>query len=182
MKKSLAIGILFLCVSALAAQTKPPKTVRDYFMLLPEKYFSLDCCMASAKSYRQAKEKYLTQYLEVEDTANGFMRAGGDAAQEGFEMALFKRLKGSYLIAFYTVGEGGMEDTPWCVFLDYRNGKWKDVSVAVVPNYSKEKYVYKLPRKGTVIEVFQKEETADWYTGKKLHDLVWNGGKFSIKK
>ncbi|MBK9768915.1 MAG: hypothetical protein IPP63_18890 [Chloracidobacterium sp.] len=46
------------------------------------------------------KPEYLKRYLKVEDTANGYMSGYGDAAQEGFVMALFKRPNGSYLIGF----------------------------------------------------------------------------------
>ncbi|HEX8735723.1 MAG TPA: hypothetical protein VF721_10395 [Pyrinomonadaceae bacterium] len=177
---ALLICILGCALSA-AAQTKQPKTVRDFFMLLPAKYFSLDCCMD--KNYRRGKEKYLKQYLIVEDAANGFMSGGGDGAQEGFEMALFKRGDGSYLIGFYTEGEGGPEDVPWCVFLDYKNGKWTDVSRAVVPNYDAVKRIYQLPRRGTTIEVFQKDENGEgFYRGKKLYDLIWQNGKFTVSR
>jgi hypothetical protein len=131
----------------------------------------------------QTKQPYLERYLNVEDAANGYMSGAGDAAQDGFAMALFKRANGTYLIAFYTYGEGGVEDTPWCVFLDYKNGKWTDVSRAVVPNYNAQKYIYELPRQGTTIEVFGKDEMGEgFYKGKKLYDLIWQNGKFSVKR
>jgi hypothetical protein len=167
--------LLFTC-SALA-QTKQPKTVRDFFMLLPPKYFSFDCC-SSLPASRQ-KAEYLKRYLNVEDIANGYMSGNGDAAQEGFEMALFKRPNGSYLIGFYTYREGGIEDTPWVVFLDYKSDKWTDVSRREIPSYSPEKYEYHLPRHGTTVEVYKKVEEGD---PPKLYDLVWKDGKFTNKK
>jgi hypothetical protein len=177
------ILVIIVFVAALAsAQSKHPRTVRDFFMAIPAKYFSLDCC-DTIKDRRKAMEKYLKTYLEVEDTANGFMRGGGDGAQEGFEMALFKRPNGTYLIGFYTFGEGGIEDTPWTIFLDYNRGRWTDVSHKLVSNYSKEKFVYKLPRHGTTVEVFEKDENGEeWNRGKKLYDLVWKNGTFSVKR
>jgi hypothetical protein len=173
--------MLIISLSAVIAsgQGKQPKTVRDFFMALPDKYFSLDCCMTLPRSKRKAE--YLKRYLRVEDTANGYLSGSGDAAQEGFVMALFKRPSGTYLIGFYTEGEGGVEDTPWTVFLNYSAGKWTDVSQTVVANYNKQKYIYELPQKGTTVEVFAKKEEADGYKGKKLHDLVWKNGKF-VKK
>src|SRR3712207_1980085 len=110
MKTKFLLSALLICLSgfalsASAQQAKQPKTVRDFFMLLPAEYFSLDCCMN--KKLRQGKEEYLRRYLNIEDAANGYMSGGGDAAQEGFVMALFKRSNGTYLIAFYTYGEGG---------------------------------------------------------------------------
>ncbi|HLA95322.1 MAG TPA: hypothetical protein VK612_06345, partial [Pyrinomonadaceae bacterium] len=177
MKKTIIFLTLVFSLFVVPAfgQTKQPKTVRDFFMALPDKYFSLDCCMSQPKAKQKAE--YLKRYLNVEDIANGYMSGHGDAAQEGFAMALFKRPNGAYLIAFYTYGEGGVEDTPWTIFLDYKNGKWTDVSRSAIAGYSKEKFIYELPRQGTTIEVFAKDETGDdLYKGKKLHDLVWKGG------
>jgi hypothetical protein len=181
MKRTFAIAaIIAAFVITAAAQAKQPKTVRDYFMALPDKYFSLDCCMSLPRSKRKAA--YLKTYLEIEDNANGFMRAGGDGAQEAFEMALFKRPDGSYLIAFYTEGEGGVGDTPWTVFLNYKAGRWTDISRSVAPNYNKHKFIYVLPRKGTTVQVFAAEENADGYKGKKLYNLRWKNGKFVRSK
>lgn len=183
MKKRLICSIFVIAFLTFAApaQTKTPKTVRDFFLALPDKYFSLDCCMTMPRS--KQKPEYLKRYLKVEDTANGYMSGYGDAAQEGFVMALFKRPNGSYLIGFYTYGEGGVEDTPWTVFLDYKAGKWTDISRKLITNYSKEKYIYELPRNGTTVEVFAKDENGtDLYKGKKLHDLVWKDGKFTVSK
>lgn len=187
MKTKFLFSALLICflgfglAAAAQQQTKQPKTVRDFFMLLPAEYFSLDCCIN--KSLRKGKEEYLRRYLDVEDAANGYMKGSGDAAQDGFAMALFKHSNGTYLIAFYTYGEGGVEDTPWCVFLDYKNGKWTNVSRTVVPNYNAQKYIYELPRRGTTIEVFAKDEMGeDFYKGKKLYDLTWENGKFSVKR
>ena len=175
---------LFLTIALMAAylpaQTKQPKTVRDFFMALPDKYFSLDCCMSLPHSKQKAA--YLKRYLDVEDTANGYMKASADAAQEGFEMALFKRPNGTYLIGFCTKGEGGVEDTPWTYFFDYKNGKWTDISRTMIAKYSKERYIYELPRTGTTVEVFAKDENGtEWYKGEKLYDLEWKNGKF-VKK
>jgi hypothetical protein len=170
------ITVVLFALSA-SAQSMGPKTVRDYFMLLPGQYFSLDCC--GGKSTKEGKEKYLKQYLDVEDTANGYMKGWGDGAQDAFEMALFKKPDGSYVIAFYNIGEGDLEDVPNTVFLQYRAGRWTDVSKAVVPNYEPKKNIYQLPRNGTTVEVFQKDEAAsDFGRGKKLCDLTWAKGKF----
>lgn len=153
-----------------------PETVRDYFMLLPEKYFPIDCCDGD-------KEAYLRQYLMVEDTANGYMDGGGDAAQNTFRMAIFKRPDGNYLIALNVFGE--MRDDYY--FLDYTDGKWEDVSARVVPAYSRDK-IYDIPRRGTTVGVYEKRllegETDPNLTekGKKLYDLIWQGGAFKIRK
>jgi hypothetical protein len=178
---SLAIVLVFVSAVMAAAQARQPRTVREFFMALPGRYFGIECCID--KDARKAKERYLKQYLTVEDTANGYMSASGDAAQDGFVMALFKRADGTYLIGLYTYGEGGVEDTPWTIFLNYKGGKFTDVSRSVVPQYKKEKFVYELPRNGTTVEVFAKDESGeDWNKGKKVHDLVWEKGVFKVSR
>ncbi|MFT3742830.1 MAG: hypothetical protein QM785_00920 [Pyrinomonadaceae bacterium] len=180
-KFAAAFVIMLALAIGISAQSKTPKTARDFFLALPDKYFSLDCCMSMPRS--KQKTEYLKRYLKVDDPANGYISGFGDAAQEGFALTLFKRPNGSYLIGFYTYGEGGVEDTPWTVFLDYKAGKWTDVSRSTIAGYNKEKFIYELPQKGTTVEVFAKDENGqDWYKGKKLYDLVWKDGKFVRSK
>lgn len=164
MKKNLfylSFGFITVIFAALSvtSQSKGPRTVRDYFMLLPAKVFSIECCLE--RTPKLSKEAYLKKYLEIEDPANGYMKGGGDGAQEAFEMALFKKPDGSYLIGIYTVGEGGVEEVPFVFFLQYKAGRWTDVSKTVIPGYDPLTRIYQLPRHGTTIEVFQKDEAAD---------------------
>ena|SRR5438445_9269366 len=115
-RKSAFITFAILLFSVLvSAQVKQPRTVRDFFMALPDKYFSLDCCLTKPRSKR--KSEFLKRHLAIEDTANGYLSALGDGAQDGCVMALFKRPNGTYIIGFYTEGEGGVEDTPGQFFL-----------------------------------------------------------------
>lgn len=161
-----------------------PKTIRDFFMLLPEKYFLLEGCeKAKDPDCRKAKLDYLKTFTDVEDTANGYFKGGCDGAQSCIEMTIFKRPDGKYLVAVATEAEMLMDQ----FFLDYDGGRWTDVAARDVPEYSK-KNIYALPRKGTTVEVFAKKivekgedyEVAD--KGAKLYDLVWKDGKFSIRK
>ena len=165
-------------------QIRQPKTVRDFFMLLPKKYFVLEACEpAKDKNCQKAKIDYLKTFAEVEDIKNGYLKGGCDGAQSCLEMALFKRPDGSYLVGLATFAEM-MNDY---FFLDYKNGKWTDVSAKTVPKFSK-KNMYELPREGTTVEVFVKKiiESGDDYEaserGEKLYDLEWKAGKFTIKK
>jgi hypothetical protein len=169
-KKSLIFAFsIFLMFSFSAnAQGKQPKTVRDYFMLLPEKYFDV--------VWGDSKEEYLGHFLKVEDTANGYLSGGAEAGQGGFEMALFKKPTGGYVIGFYTFNEA--EDLFY--FLEYRGGKWFDVSKKVVPDYGKGRW-YVLPQVGTKVEVFERkfDKSSEMYEkGKKLYDIAWQNGKF----
>lgn len=161
-----------------------PKTIRDFFMLLPEKYFVLEGCVREKdKDCRKARLDYLKTFTEVEDTANGYFKGGCDGAQSCIEMTIFKKPDGSYLVAVSTESEMVIEQH----FLDYADGKWTDAAGRVIPEFSK-KNIYQLPRQGTTMSVFEKKvtEKGDDYEiaekGTKLYDLVWKDGKFSIKK
>ncbi len=156
-----------------------PKTVRDFFMALPAKYFPIESCEpATDKGCLKAKRDYLKTFLEIEDTANGYLKAGCDGAQSCLEMAIFKKADGDYLIGVRSDFEMGSDS----YFIDFANGKWIDVGSAIVEGFSKNNY-YTFPRKGTTVEVFEKlaedaEPTADLGKGKKLYDLEWKNGKF----
>lgn len=151
-----------------------PKNVREFFMVLPEKYFQIECCEGS-------KKEYLKNYLTVEDLKNGFMEGGGDAAQNGFTMAIFKRPDQTYIVGFYTFGEA--QDSYY--FLEYRDEKWFDVSAREVPEYDQNN-MYEFPRYGTTMEVFSKKvlerdgEFEIVEKGEKLYSLEWKDGKFRI--
>jgi hypothetical protein len=162
-------------------QTKQPKTVRDYFNLLPQKYFTLEGCVdkPTKENCEKARERYLKSFLEIEDTANGYMKGGCDGAQSCFTMALFKRRNGIYIVGLNKAFEGGEETH----FLEYANGKWKDIGAQIIPEYSKYK-TYELPRRGTTLAVYELKGVEEGINerGEKLYDLVWQTGKFNIKK
>lgn len=162
------------------SQTNQPKTVRDFFMLLPEKYFVIeDCNRAVDKGCQKSKADYLKNLGEIVDIKNGYIKGGCDGAQACIEMAIFKRPDGSYLTGIATSFE--MMESNY--FLDYKNGAWTDVSAQVVPEFSK-KNMYIIPRTGTTVEVFAKkiiEQGADFEAsekGAKLYNLEWKDGKF----
>ncbi len=165
------------------SQTKEPKTVMEFFALLPKKYFNLEGCFRDDdKDCRKARAEYLNNYKEVEDIKNGYFKGGCDGGQSCIEMALFKRPDKSYVIALATFSEG-MEDN---YFLDYKKGVWTDISQKIVPEFKKDKR-YEIPRYGTTVKVFSTKliEKGDDYEirekDKNIYDLDWKGGKF-LKK
>lgn len=165
-----------------SARTRQPKTVREFFVLLPQKYFTLEGCAANPtkKNCDRARAEYLKNFLEVEDAANGYMKGGCDGAQSCFHMALFKRPDGKYVVGLTTKFELGENS----YFLEYLGGRWRDVGPQVVPGYGKDK-VYELPRYGTTIEVYENKKVAgeDYRErGRKLYNLAWRDGKFTIAK
>jgi len=161
-------------------QTKQPRTVREFFNLLPQKYFTLEGCEpAKDKNCEKARAEYIKTFLEVEDTANGYWKSGCDGAQMCLEMALFKRPDATYIVHVLTIFE--MDENSY--FLEYKNGNWTDISTKTIPEYS-TKNIYVPPRKGTTVEVFKKNYPEPTYSerGAKIYDLTWQDGKFSIKK
>jgi hypothetical protein len=185
MKQKLIYTLLALLVfSAFASAQTQPKTVRDFFTLLPDKYFTLEGCYPETdKGCKKARAEYLKTFTEVEDIVNGYFKGGCDGGQSCIEMAIFKRLDGMYLVGLATSGEM-INDF---YFLNYAGGKWTNVSASVVPGFSK-KYWYEMPRQGTTVQVYAKkitEKSADYEIserGKKLYDLEWKNGKFTLKK
>jgi hypothetical protein len=172
---------LTLTSEASNAQIKQPKTVREFFNLLSQKYFRLEGCDANPtkKNCDRARAEYLKTFLEIEDTANGYMKGGCDGAQSCFHMALFKRPNGDYIVGLTTEFED-MEDS---YFLEYAGGKWRDIGAQAVPEYGGDK-VYVLPRHGTTVEVYENKKVAgkDYsLRGRKLYDLTWEDGKFAKK-
>jgi hypothetical protein len=165
-----------------SARTRQPKTVREFFVLLPQKYFLLEGCAdnPTKKNCDRARAEYLKNYLEVEDAANGYMKGGCDGAQSCFHMALFKRPDGTYVVGLITAFELG--ETSY--FLEYKGGRWHDIGPQVVPGYGKDK-VYELPRYGTTVEVYENKKVAgeDYrQRGRKLYTLAWGDGTFKIEK
>lgn len=161
-----------------------PRTIRDFFMALPEKFFTLEGCeRAKDKDCRKAKLDYLKTFAEVEDTANGYLKGGCDGAQSCLEMTIFRKPDSTYLVAVSVEAEMMIEQ----FFLDHAGGKWADVGADVIPEYSKRN-IYELPRQGTTVRVYEKKviEKGDDYEiaekGPKKYDLIWQNGKFQIKK
>jgi hypothetical protein len=173
------LGVSFCAVNA-SAQSKQPRTVRDFFNLLPQKYFPLEGCdRAKDKNCERARREYVKSYLEVEDAANGYWKSSCDGAQSCLRMALFKRPDASYVVVVHTLHEA--DETNY--FLEYRSGKWVDISRKIVPEFS-ARNIYELPRHGTTVEVFEKNFPEPEFSerGAKIYELEWKDGKFSIKK
>ncbi len=64
----LAVGSIFA-----NGQTKTPKTMREYFKLIPSEYFSVFCC-------EENKKAFIKKYVTAEDDKNGFIE--GDDTEE----------------------------------------------------------------------------------------------------
>lgn len=178
--RKILFSMLLVGAFALLANAQTPRTVREFFNLLPQRYFLLEGCAANPtrQNCDKARREYIDTFLEIEDTPNGYWKSGCDGAQSCLTMALFKRPNGTYIVALKKEFEMGVDN----YFLEYKNGRWSDIARAVIPDFSSNN-IYELPRQGTTVEVFARENTDDIpKRGKKLYDLIWKNGKFSVKR
>jgi hypothetical protein len=150
-----------------AAQTAEPCTVRDYYLLLPDKYFEAN---------REQRVKWMLDPKRgaVVDTKNGYLLAQGDGAQMSLVVCLFKNHDGTYTI--------GVDATSWegdwysrLNFYHYVNGTFVDVTKSVIPVALPEEHWYELPRYGTTIGVANQKR-------RHLYDLAWNGRRFRLMR
>src|SRR5437879_1682166 len=134
----LAILVMVLAVLGDAAVSAPPakspRTVVDYYMLLPDRYFETD-----------RRGLLDPKYGAIVDVKNGYLRPCHDGAQWGLEVCLFMRPDGSYLVAVNGIEPPDNVWTPWLEFLTYQKGRWVDVTKATLPRQFSEKLGYELP-------------------------------------
>ena len=157
--------VIFLFQSISAAQSSQPRTVLDYYLLLPEKYFEAD------------KEQRVKWMLDpgrgaVVDVKNGYIYAPGDGAQTSIYVCLFKRPHGFPLIAVKS-HESDTNEYTHLNFYEYKNGALVEVKKGVLPVKINENFKYELPRYGRTIEV--KDEH-----GRKVYSLNWSGRRFVL--
>ena len=158
---------VFLVQSISAAQSPPPRTVLDYYLLLPEKYFEAN---------REQRVKWMLDPGRgaVVDIKNGYIYAAGDGAQTSIYVCLFKRPHSVPLIAVKSY-DSDTQDYTHLDFYEYRNGALVEVNKGVLPVKVNENFKYEMPRYGRTIEVKDQH-------GRKLYSLNWAGRRFVLKK
>ena len=159
----LTLLAVLLSQSISAAQSAPPKTVLDYYLLLPEKYFEAN------------KEQRVKWMLDpgngaVVDIKNGYIYAAGDGAQTPIYVCLFKRPHGLPLIAVKS-HDSDTRDYTHLDFYEYKNGALVEVKKGVLPVKVNENFKYEMPRYGRTIEVSDQR-------GRRLYSLNWSGQRF----
>lgn len=173
-----ACGLLALCAALPAtAQRKPvrpapPRTVRDYFLLLPQSYFEIG---------RDQRAIRLASRGGIVDLRHDFLHFPPQDAQGALDVALFRH-KSDVLVAVYVKEVDGILD-----FLRYRHGHWVTVTKSVMPVAYSGDNEYALPRRGTTIRVTANkfsEETQQRAApvGRWVYDLVWRGGRFVVRR
>jgi hypothetical protein len=153
--------------AAQSPSTGHPRTVVDYYMLLPDKYFEAN------------RDQRLHWMLDpkrgaIVDIANGYLYAPGDGAQTDIYTCIFKRSNGEYLVAVGYNDKDGVFET-FLDFFVYDQGHLRNVTKTVLPVRFNKGLYYNLPRRGTKIVVTNT-------SGKRLYDLVWTGDLFRLKR
>jgi hypothetical protein len=160
-------------VKTSAAQSSEPKTVADFFRLVPERYME-------GYDLRFREELLRGEHRGVVvDIGNGYISYDASDNPTGFEFAIFRKSNGGYIVAYsdsvsdnfdWEIGDG------YALFLlSYEGGRWRDVTRALLPVAFNKKLTYKLPRQGRSIEV-----TGE--SGRKLYTLTWRNDRFSINR
>ncbi len=180
--------LLWLCISAVFvfgcftnpgfAQSKQKMSVKALFKLVPTEYFTPQCCDGDV-------DKFLKENESVIDNKNGAMGGSENDGTNGFWFTIFSKSKGGYVAGLYSY------NLRWhdFYFLDYKNGKWINVS-KTIPKYSTENF-YLFPRLGKVVKVHKKKYDQPGEPvgvdngveiGKYLYSLTWKGDKFVVTK
>ncbi len=162
-------------IATAAAQSSEPKTVADFLLLVPDRYMD---------GYdRQLREELLRGERRggIIDIANGYISYDESDNPAGFELAIFKRSDGSYLVAYSSGAFGDPEldkelgNTPTFYLLSYHKGRWRDVTRSTLPVPFDKRLAYHLPRQGKTIAVVNTR-------GRKLYDLTWRGDRFQVSR
>lgn len=184
--------VLVISGANVSAQTKAkPKTVADYFMLLPQKYLSI---LEYYKNRRAA--------IETLDVKNGYLDVKAkvwDGETGDAEIALFRQSNGAATIAVAETNCGMDDCAGSLTLLEYDGKKWTDITKNVMPEITGKmlndafdriktaqddalgdgetlKKYFLLPRQGTSIVVALGGLTAS--SSQPLFYLKWNGARF----
>jgi hypothetical protein len=160
-------ALVFVSALFCIAQSPPPKTVLDYYELLPDKYFEAN------------REQRVIWMLDpkrgaIVDSKNGYLFAPGDGAQSDIYLSLFKKRNGEFVAAVKHY-DSDTNDFTYLEFVVYKDGSWTEVTKSVIPVKINDKLRYEMPRYGRAIRVRNKK-------GKRMYDLVWTGENFRLRR
>lgn len=186
--------VLAFVFSVSAQNNSQPKTVTDFYYLLPEKYFPQSDFDGSNKL---SLRDYRKSIIKIEDPKNGYLRLEGTWIEGWAEVAVFKKTNGKYIVGISIVGCGPGCSNEEMAFLSYENGQWQEITGEVLPKitdaqieaaFARHKVAeddrgglaYELPRLGTTIKVKLIGPEAA-VKDKVFFELNWNGTKFVLK-
>jgi uncharacterized caspase-like protein len=142
------------------------RSVRDYFLQLPEQYLNLTPAR---------RAEVLRSEATIVDIKNGYI-SFPLGAHSRYALTVFKLDADSYLVAVSYYGPPNiLLHTSNLSFLRYEGEQWSDVTKATLPLPFDPTLRYELPRYGTTITVTNQ-------SGGKVFDLVWANGTFVVKR
>ena len=165
----LLLPILCALATSVASAASAPKTVGDFFLLVPEKFFPYDV---------RFREELLggKHRGAVVDVRNGYISWDASDAPDSFEFAIFRKSNGTYVVAYNDTGDDFDEEgkNVDLILLSYDGKTWRDVTKALMPVPLKASLGYKLPRHGRAIEVTDQ--------GRDLYRLTWDNDRFRLER
>lgn len=187
-KPLLAMLVLFMLTGSSLAQVsddRTPKSILDYYFLLPHKHLAY--LKADSRSVREAA-------IKIKDLDGGFLKSGLEADEVYTSLALLKKSDGSDLIAVEnrSCPSGCSSNVK---LLLYAYNQWTDVTHDLLPAIdegkidalmqgkyvmpSKErmgpsKFIYTLRKNGTI-------EVNEHWTGMVLGEFEWVNDAFVFK-
>jgi hypothetical protein len=170
LKANLVINFVLIALITVAgfatadAQCAEPKTVADFFRLVPERYM-----MGYDFRFREGLLRGERRGAVV-DIRNGYIYWNASDNPEEFEFAIFRKNNGKYIVAF-SVGYDADFDYSEFFLLSYDGGRWRDVTRELLPVRYNRTNTYRLPRKGRSIVV-----TGEG--GRTLYKLTWANDRF----
>lgn len=196
MARIISVLVLFVAF-ALGARSQQPKTVTDFYFLLPEEYFAkpdID------KFHTMSVRDYRESAIKIKDISHGYLRVEEPVRDGWAEVAIFKERDGKYI-----VGISEVDCAPGChgkiTFLMYGSEgplRWYDMTNTVLPDVSKsqiraaykrhrisddsDEVVYMLPRFGTSVKVQNAGDYFDLaFKPTELFELDWIGWRFLLR-
>jgi hypothetical protein len=157
--KYLSISLLiFSFFRSRSAIGQERKTIKDYFLDLPTTYLRIT--PGGKQLNRTDRLKILNRSGTIVDINNGYLRTTGDTCFH--ELAVFKRSKGSPLIAVNTICTIGGS-----IAIVDPDLRWKDITTQVFPVQtlkpnSEMGVAIKLPRQGKVITIGDDDRNVHW--------------------
>jgi hypothetical protein len=154
--------------TATSGPTHEPKTVVDFFLLVPDRYmpyYDLAFRQGIARGERRGT---------VIDIPNGYLSWDASDNSEFFQVAIFRKSNGTHIVAYSVPYDDQFPGASAFVLLSYDHGRWRDVTKAMLPVRYKKTNTYALPQQGTTIVV--RNENGETYS------LDWKDDRFVLRK
>jgi hypothetical protein len=155
------------CTTA-AAQSPEPKSVTDFFLLVPESYIGYDLPFREELLRGERRGAVI-------DIPNGYISWDASDNPEEFEFAIFRKSNGRYIVAFSVGYDSQFPQASRFLLLSYEGGRWRDVTKSLLPVAYDRKRTYKLPRQGRSIVVTDE-------LGERPYTLTWSNDRFRLDR